>query len=316
MKGKLTGMDWLKVHIKKLEATSSRHSEEIKKIAQIEPEIYNEFQSWTPLKLILLQYALDVCTLVIKNVSFINERYFIDLFAGSGLNKVMGKKDFLIGSPFIASLNFGKNYDEMIFCEKEPELFKALDSRVKSLNRKNLAVLNCDCNSSISQITTKVNRRGVYSLFFVDPFNTEFSWNSMASLLSIRTDIIFNFMSNQIRRTVGLFHQKKLGEKQLTEFFGDDSWKQWKSGDGDEELVKIYTQNIIKVRQDAVIKQIKIHSKKHGFCYFLLFITNKTKGDNPWLKGIDKAKDEIELNSDKSVEMALDIIKKRQSTLF
>ena len=162
----------------------------------------------------------------------------------------------------------------------------------------------------------KVNKKGVYSLFFVDPWDTEFSWNSMSNLLGIRTDILFNFMSNQIRRTVGLFHKKGLGEKQLTEFFGNDSWKQWKSGDGDEKLIKIYIDNIMKVRSDAVIKQIKIHSEEHGFCYFLLFITNKTSGDNPWLKGIDKAKEEIESNSDISVKMALDIIKKRQATLF
>jgi len=40
--------------------------------------------------------------------------------------------------------------------------------------------------------------------------------------------------------------------------------------------VKIYVENIMKERPDAVIKQIKVHSEKHGFCYFLLFITNKT----------------------------------------
>lgn len=309
-------MAWLKDHVKKLEATASQHSTEIKKIASIEPEIYNEFQSWTPLKLILLNYALDVCTLVIRSNPIFKEKYFVDLFAGSGINKIKDKKDFLIGSPFIASLNFLDDYTEMIFCEQDPELFKALELRVKSLNKKNLFTINCDCNTQINQIIPKINKKGVYSLFFIDPSNTEFSWSSMSSLLNIRTDIIFNFMCNQIRRTIGLFHEKGGGEKQLTEFFGDDSWKQWKSGDGDEELVNIYIQNIIKVRPDAMVKLIKIHSEKHGFCYFLLFITSKTKGNNPWLKGIDKAKEEIESNSDKSIEMALDIIKKRQTTLF
>lgn len=316
MTNKLTGMEWLKKHIKELEVNNSKHSIEINKIVNIQPKIYNEFQTWTPLKLILLNYALEICTLVIKNNPIFKEKYFIDLFSGSGINKVKDKQDFLIGSPLIASLNFSNYYNEMIFCEKEPVLFGALNARINSLNKTNLTTINGDCNSNLNQIISKIDNKRVYSLFFVDPCNTEFSWNSMSNLLSARVDIIFNFMSNQIRRTIGLYHDKGYGEEQLNEFFGDDSWKKWIGGDGDEELVKIYMQNIMKIRYDAVIKKVKIHSEKHGFCYFLLFITSKTKGDNPWLKGIDKAKEEIEANSDKSVEMALDIIKKRQKTLF
>ena len=120
MANKLTGMDWLKVHIKKIEATNSKHSLEIKKISELEPKVYNEFQSWTPLKLILLNYVLEVCTLVIKKNSFFKEKYFIDLFSGSGINKVKNKPDFIIGSSLIAALNFSDCYNEMIFCEKDP----------------------------------------------------------------------------------------------------------------------------------------------------------------------------------------------------
>ena len=148
----------------------------------------------------------------------------------------------------------------------------------------------------------------------MDPNNTEFSWNSMKLLLQARTDIIFNFMSNQIRRTAGLCKAGTSDGKVLDNFFGDNSWRNWQSGD--EDLLQIYMDNIYKERKDAVIKTIKIKSAKHGFCYFLLFITNKTRSENPWLRAIDKAKAEIESNSDKSVEMALDIIKNRQKTLF
>ena len=202
----------------------------------------------------------------------------------------------------------------MIFCEKDPQLFNALNLRIASLCKTNLFTINCNCNINLNQIINKINKKDVYSLFFVDPCSTEFSWDSMKLLLQTRTDIIFNFMSNQIRRTAGLCKDGTCDGRVLDEFFGDNSWRKWQSGD--EELLQIYVNNILKERKDAVIKIIKIKSAKHGFCYFLLFITNKTKGENPWLKAVDKAKKEIESNSDKSVEMALDLIKNRQKTLF
>ena len=85
---RLTGMEWLKKWMKKLEITNSKFGPQISRIISISPEVYNEFREWTPLKLILLNYSLDVCTTIIKNTSFFEEMYYIDLFAGSGINKI------------------------------------------------------------------------------------------------------------------------------------------------------------------------------------------------------------------------------------
>ena len=80
--------------------------------------------------------------------------------------------------------------------------------------------------------------------------------------------------------------------------------------------MEIYKQNIIKERPNALVKIIKVQSDKMGgFCYHLLFITNKTKGGNQWLRAIDKAKEEIESNADTAVELALNVIKGRQTEL-
>ena len=101
----ITGMEWLKKWIKELEVTSSKFKDQIEQITKIKPEVYNEFREWTPLKLILLNYALNVCTTIIKNMPFFEGMYYVDLFAGSGINKIKDKDDFRMGSPLIASLN-------------------------------------------------------------------------------------------------------------------------------------------------------------------------------------------------------------------
>ena len=101
--------------------------------------------------------------------------------------------------------------------------------------------------------------------------------------------------------------------KKLIDMFGDESWKNAKT---EEDFVEIYKNKILEERKDAPVRVIKVQSKKFHFSYHLFFITNKTSGGNQWLRAIDKAKEEIEANSDKAVMMALDIVKKRQKDLF
>ncbi len=308
---KITGMEWLKKQIKKLEITNSEFKEKTQQIIKIDPNVYNEFQAWTPLKLILLNYVLDVCTTIIKTKSFFKKLYYIDLFAGSGINKIKETTDFFIGSPLIAAFNHADYYNEMLFCEKNDLFSETLDLRLQTLNKKNLFVKKGIYENYLNEILEKVKSAKTYSFFFIDPNCMEFTWDNMKKVLSTKSDIIFNFMSSEINRAVG-YAKKRKGGNSLTKLFGDTSWKK---ASNHEDLVEIYKNNILKERMDAPIRIIKVRSKKFHFCYHLLFITNKTKGGNSWLRAIEKAKKEIEKNSDKAVEIALDIVKKRQSEL-
>ena len=304
-------MEWLKKWIKELEVTSSKFKDQIEQITKIKPEVYNEFREWTPLKLILLNYALNVCTTIIKNMPFFEGMYYVDLFAGSGINKIKDKDDFLMGSPLIASLNHSDTYDSMIFCEKDPSYSQALDLRLKVLKKNNLILMKKEYEGCLDSILKKVGNKN-YSFFFIDPHCMEFSWHFMKKVLKVRSDIIFTFMSSEVYRAVGLANSGIGKGEGLNGFFGDDSWKK---ADSVEELVQIYKKNILKERYDAPIRTIKIKSEQLNFCYHLFFITNKTKGGNNWLGAIDKAKTEIETNSDIAVKATLDIVKRRQSEL-
>ncbi len=309
---KITGFNWLKKQITQLEATNSKFKDIIAEINKIKPGVYNEFREWTPLKLILLNYALNVCSIIVNRMPFFKNKYYIDLFAGSGVNKMKGSEDdFLIGSPLIASLNYSNIYNSLIFCEKEPSYHEALNLRLKILKLKNLEIKD-EYEKYLDDIIKKVNNKNIYSFFFIDPYATEFSWESMKKVLKVRSDIIFTFMCTEIFRVVGLYKAGLSDGTVLTKLFGDETWKKAKNA---EELVDIYKTNILKERLDAPIRTIKVKSSQFNFCYYMFFITNKTKGENKWLRAIDRAKKEIETNSDKAVMNALDIIKKRQSDL-
>ncbi|MBU2638555.1 MAG: three-Cys-motif partner protein TcmP [Nanoarchaeota archaeon] len=309
MAAKLTGMEWLKKQILKLNDTNTHLKDRLAKIC---PDVYNEFQKWTPLKLILLNYTLDICMIIIDRTSIFKKKIYVDLFAGSGINKVKETNDFLIGSPLIAA-QLADSFDKMFFCESDKDYNNALVQRLGLVGKKNIIIYDKDCNLVLDSIINEASTPYTYSLFFIDPFSTEFLWDSMQKVLQTRSDILFTFMSSNIWRMVGAARKEAKGIQVLNRLFGNDAWTKSNSV---EELLQTYINNIQNVRRGAVIRTIKIQSKVFGsFYYHLIFITNITSGGNKWLQGIDKAKEEIEKNSDLTVEMALDIIKGRQKQL-
>ncbi|VVB81476.1 Uncharacterised protein [uncultured archaeon] len=308
---RLTGFDWLKAQIEKLVTTTSKHKELIKKITEIEPNVYNEFREWTPLKLILLNYSLQVCTKIIENCrNIFRNTYYVDLFSGAGINKIKDKDDFFIGSPLIAALNHSNSYSELIFCENNPKYANALDLRLRTLNKNNLTIKQ-SYESCLSHILGKVDARYTYSFFFIDPFSFEFTWEAMEKVLKVRSDIVFTFMTSEIYRAVCSARKGYGGKDTLNKMFGNQSWI---TANHSEELVDIYKGNILKNRPNAPILTIKINSDAN-FYYHLFFITNQTKNRNQWLRAIEKAKNEIEKNSSKAVRIALEIVKKKQTQL-
>lgn len=306
----LKGMPWLNKRVSRIEETSSNFEKEIKEIKNIEKGVVNEFKPWTPLKLAFLDFTLDVCAIV-ANRKFIKKNY-IDLFAGSGMNKIEGRyEDYFIGSPFISLLNHRDKFTKFFFCEKDIYFFKALKKRIGVLELANCELYCGDCNHKLDDILNKINKTRSYNFFFIDPSKLEFSWESMGKILKIRSDILLTFMPRAAWRSVTA--QQKTGNKSpaLDRFFGNSSWKK---AIREEDLVEIYKMNILKERKDAIIISTRINSKR-GFNYYLFFITHQTRGNNPWLDPIRSAKEEIEKNSDSAIKTLLDIIKKRQFTL-
>ena len=60
-------MTWLDNQIKDLEETNSKFKEQISKIKNVQPEIVNNFQEVTPLKLVVLDYYLKIYSAIISN---------------------------------------------------------------------------------------------------------------------------------------------------------------------------------------------------------------------------------------------------------
>lgn len=299
-------MTWLDRQIEKLCDVSSKFSYEIKKIKEIQSDVYNEFEEATPLKLIFLHYSLSIYALIISK--YYKNMFYIDLFAGSGLNKMKNSRDTIIGSPLIALLNHRERFTHFFFCEKDPMLFDALKLRLEALSIKNVEIIHDDCNTELDNIISKIKEiRSSHAFFFIDPYAMEFKWNSMKKVLSTYTDVMFTFMTHNLTRARNsALAQPKNSTIALDDFFGDKSW----ASDSKDALV-VYKQNILKVRKNAEIESVNIN----GY-YDIIFITNKTKGKNPWMNAIREAKKEIEKMTPEQVKTALDKLNRGQKELF
>jgi three-Cys-motif partner protein len=121
-------------------------------------------------------------------------RVYIDLYSGPGFVRVRGTGRMLTGSPLLA-LGAPDPFDKYIFCESDPELLGALQSRVSRYSRTADATYICgDCNGKVKEICEKIPTpspgRGVLTFCFVDPFDISVKFSTVKRLSSYFIDFL------------------------------------------------------------------------------------------------------------------------------
>jgi three-Cys-motif partner protein len=109
-------------------------------------------------------------------------RVYIDLFAGPGKVRIEGTTKVVDSSPLIV-LKISDPFDRYIFCEKDPDLLAALETRVKTLHpSRDVHFLQGDANEFAGRILETMppygSRKKVLAFCFADPFklrNLQFS---------------------------------------------------------------------------------------------------------------------------------------------
>jgi three-Cys-motif partner protein len=102
-------------------------------------------------------------------------RVYLDLFAGSGRSKIKGTSRIIAGSPFVA-LSVEPPFDRYVFCEKDRDMLRALETRVgRDFPHVKAHFQPGDVNDVVSQLLKEIPQHGrdfrVLSFCFVDPFN-------------------------------------------------------------------------------------------------------------------------------------------------
>jgi three-Cys-motif partner protein len=124
------------------------------KVRHIVPEITNEFGPWSLIKLVALVYFANIYSPVIysKKDKWINNMYYIELFAGSGLCRIKNSNDVLAGSPILVAALSKRPFDKYILVDMDPDFCGALEKRLDKFNVER-EIIQADCNLAINEVT-------------------------------------------------------------------------------------------------------------------------------------------------------------------
>jgi three-Cys-motif partner protein len=152
--------------------------------------------------------------------------------------------------------------------------------------------------------------QGVPSLLFVDPEGLEIHWRTLERILGRWCDVMINFQSSGIGRTVASARNSKTYDATLDQFFGTTEWRSCYT---EEDLLGLYIAQL-NMHRDLVIP---IRVQGPGiFHYHIIVSVRKTKGAQGWVEAIYRAKTKIEAATSSDAKQLLDVYHKRQATLF
>lgn len=286
-----------------------------KKKSNVEKLIYTVDNAWPGIKLAIHAYYLDIYTVVARK-NF-GKLCYVDTFAGSGIIsiKCADEKIFLYGSPLLSILvpRNGRQFDKYVFIDVNCNYTSILREAVRVLskygkvNENNVEIINMDMNKFSYR---NLLREFDHALIFVDPEGLEPKWSTIMSILELRTDVLFNFMTAGIRRTWGYVKSKGKESEALTSFYGDDSWKH---AENEEDLLRLYINKIKGLGR--VVVPVRVRGSDL-FYYDILTISRPTKGGNPWLKAVsDRLKPFIERTDSETFARLLDVFRGRINPL-
>jgi three-Cys-motif partner protein len=260
---------------------------------------------WAILKLSVLAYYVDVYTAIIKK-NF-PRAYYLDVFAGPGLNRISETKDVIFGSPLIADRipKDNKKFDKLVLVEKNRSYAEALQHLLPGA-----AVIQADVNATgLTEALAQIPSNDPF-LAFIDPEGFEIAWTSLQPLLLRWSDVIVNFQLSQIPRTAGAAAKTPGYSQTLTRFFGTSDWQSCRD---ENDYLTLYAAQIQKYKDKVIPIKVK---GAHGYYYYVIVAVKKTRGAQGWVDAIEKAKHEIESVTYRDAKHFLRIFKGEQKTLF
>lgn len=166
-------------------------------------------------------------------------RVYVDLYAGSGLCRIKGLDQVLLGSPLIA-LSVDAPFDRYIFCESDPERFSALKSRVeKNYAKHNAHLVAGKFEEHINDICSKIPGKSLV-LCFVDPFDCDFDIDNLKIISKCGRGVDFLcLLALQMDAKRNIQHYLKPGSK-IDRMIGNTIWRaRWNNrSDHHEDFAK------------------------------------------------------------------------------
>lgn len=280
---------WWKDRVGLLKMTAER-------VSHIEPSVvYEKDGAWPLIKLVLIDNAFGVYFPNIrKHVGpgqWWPQVHFIDLNAGNGLTRVMGK---LSGAHLVAGTSilgahrdrvfrerFGQAFDFYHFVEPHKPWAKVLEARLRAiLPEDRFRVYDMPGAAAVAEIAKQmkatVGGKPPHFMALVDPEGLkEISLPALDPLFSLgRGDFIFNFQYQGVKRA----------PEWASTFFGDDAWPK----DGDEDAIRaFFWSKLAKYGRPRTESFTVAAGEGSGrYAYEIAYSAAQTNSNNTWLTNL------------------------------
>jgi len=155
-------------------------------------------------------------------------RYYVDLMAGPGKNRLKETGQIILGSPLLALITTYP-FTGYFFADLSEGNTQALQQRcTASPHCERVNILTSDCNVLVENIVVRIKRDDWRSLnlAFLDPEGLELKWETVAKLASVRRmDLIINYPQGGLNRCMRQAFEAE--HKTIVDlFFGGQEWRE------------------------------------------------------------------------------------------
>jgi three-Cys-motif partner protein len=256
----------------------------------------------TKTKLLLLENIFKMWLTIWNKQQWIGEElYIIDLFASTG--RYVDNNKSIYGSPLI----FLKTIEEkrqnlrktlkfkMFFIEKNKSFYNQLLDNIDMFVKEHSGIrdhveyelFNNDCNIAISSILGRIKKNAKYPMFvLIDPWGIKIEKSTISKIIALpnRKDIMFNYILEGARRTVGIarkeYYDQKLNPKELGSL---ETLRRFLGNDieiidaGHLEIMEQFADSLFTAKHLKVVGYDMPYPDRKDIVYYLLYASRDPK---------------------------------------
>jgi len=211
---------------------------------------------------------------------------YLDVMAGSGRCKIEETNEEFPGSPLVA---LEQDFADYIFIEKEPELVNALKQRISNHPKaRKVKIIPDDWLNVVASGQLRFDTSTLV-VAFVDPIGiSEVPMAAMQLLAeNPRIDLLVTIQYRLgIVRNLPQYLNAKGNQTALDSFLGDQSWREWKTGDFGEfgrRAVEYFCDKFQK-EQNFIGPPRHVSVPEENPLYRFTLFTRHSRGEDFWNK--------------------------------
>ncbi|MGQ5515691.1 three-Cys-motif partner protein TcmP [Halococcus saccharolyticus] len=298
------------------------NADELKGVA---PNQFNEFGPWSALKLILHAATTNMYTKVISQ--HMDDFFYIDALAGSGVSVYGDQGDCFLGSPVIAAKNATEPFTKMYFIENDPDKADALRRRLDEVFENSMVdvtvpeayqVYEGDANEQLREVVNDMwdiayenpNGPSFNHFTFIDNQGLDVEWDDGIEKVAPTPtgDLLINFPTSNIVRTA---HHTD-SESAMNRFYGGNMWDTEEKNK--QTLREKYCERLTGVEKEKKVVA-NVDSGGRNYEYDMIYGTRETNRGSGYIDAVDYVRDFVEAVDGADVDEMLEVIRGDRATM-